>query len=175
MKVRLIFLSLLFLVSCKPYQDPQPFTDPRIVNKYCNIPSAINYNWNFPGIPEDSVCVFPAQIYNGTYFYRDSIFNNAGLLLDQDSFLLTFTQLDTTRLNITGFCAGNTISATASRYFKFNIDTIVGYGQLLCQSTDTIYGRGSKLDLYDTLHIKMSYEVATDTGIIYHAGTATKQ
>ncbi len=175
MTIRLLFLSMFFLLSCKRYKDPQPFTDPRIVNKYCNIPSAINYNWSFPGIPDDSMCIFPAQIYSGTYFYRDSIYNSTGLLLNQDSFLLTFTQLDTTRLRITGFCGTDSLKATANRYYKFTIDSLVGYGQLLCQPTDTIYGRGSKFDLNDTLTIRMSYEVATDTGIVYHAGTATKQ
>ncbi len=175
MKIRLITLSILFLLSCKGYKDPAPFTDPRIVNKYCNTPSAINYNWNFPGVPDSTTCIFPAQIYSGNYFYRDSIFNSSGLLLNEDSFPLTFIQIDTTRLKIIGFCTGDTIHATATRFYKFIIDTVVGRGQLFCNPLDTISGNGSKFDLTDTLNIKLVYEVATDTGIVYHAGTATKQ
>lgn len=174
MKIRLLLFALLIMTACKRYKDPAPFTDPRIVNHYCNIPSAINYNWDFPGVPDDSVCIFPAQIYNGNYFYRDSLFNSTGLLLSQDSFPLTFTQLDSTRLTITGFCPGNTIHATATRFFKFTIDSVAKNGQVLC-SNDTISGKGSKIDIYDTTQIKLIYEVATDSGIIYHAGTATKQ
>lgn len=172
--IRLLALILLFS-ACKRYKDPAPFTDPRIVNKYCNIPSAINYNWNFPGVPDDSQCIFPAQIYTGTYFYHDSIYNNAGLFLYDDTLFLTFSQLDTTRMHITGFCPGNTLKATASRYFRFTIDTLVGNGQLLCNPSDTISGKGSKFDLSDTTTIRLSYEVATDTGVVYHAGTAIKQ
>ena len=175
MKIQHLFVLILLFLSCKKYKDPDPFTDPRIVNKYCNIPSAINYNWNFPGIPDDSQCVFPAQIYNGSYFYHDSIYNNAGLLLSEDSFVLNFTQIDTTRLQITGFCPGNTIFAKATRFYKFTIDSIAGNGQLLCNITDTLAGKGSKFDLSDTTTIQLEYTVYTDTGIIYHAGTAIKQ
>jgi hypothetical protein len=173
-KFLIIIISLITFISCKKYKDPDPFTDPRIVNKYCNTPSAINYNWNFPGIPDSTTCIFPAQIYHGNYFYRDSTFNNAGLFLDEDSFNLTFIQVDTTRLRIVGFCSTDTIRATANRFYKFTIDSVAKYGQLLCSPTDTISGKGSKFDLSDTTTIKLIYQVATDTGIIYHSGTATK-
>lgn len=175
MRFRFLFIPLLFLISCEGYKDPAPFTDPRIVNKYCNIPSAINYNWNFPGVPDDSVCVFPAQIYTGTYFYRDSIYNTTGLLLDQDSFYVTFNQVDTTRLQITGLCPGLILTAKANRYYHFNLDSIAGNGQFFCAGTDTIMGGGSKTDLWDTTHIHLNYEVHTDTSILVHSGTAIKQ
>ena len=175
MKYRLLFVLLLLTAACKRYKDPAPFTDPRIQDKYCNIPSAINYNWNFPGIPNDSVCIFPAQIYKGTYFFRDSITDSSGNLLTRDSFYLTFTQIDTTRLFITGFCPNDTIRATANRFFRFTLDTLIGYGQALCNPADTIFGHGSKVDLNDTTTIRLSYQIASDTGLVYHIGTAIKQ
>lgn len=161
------------MLSCKRYKDPAPFTDPRIVNEYCNIPSAINYNWNFPGIPNDSTCIFPAEIYAGNYFFRDSIFNNAGTFLDQDSFPIVFAQLNDSNMTISGFCPGNLLHATASRFLKFTIDTVIGNGQALCNA-DTIEGGGLKYGLSDSA-IKLVYQVNTDTGIYYHAGTAIKQ
>jgi hypothetical protein len=170
----LLLFPLLF-AACEGYKDPAPFTDPRIINNYCNIPSAINYNWNFPGIPNDSVCVFPAQIYQGNYRFYDSVFNTTGLLLEEDTLDLTFTQLDTTRLLINGFCAGLTLKATANRFFKFTLDSLAGNGQLFCTSTDTLLGGGSKTDLSDTLKMQLSFELITPTGTFLHTGTAIKQ
>jgi len=172
---RSYWLLILILGACKGYKDPAPFTDPRIVTPYCNTPSAINYNWNFPGIPDESVCVYPAEIYSGTYFYRDSIKNSSGLLLSQDSFYLHFTQIDTVRLKIEGFCTGKEFTAHANRYFKFTIDSVAGNGQLLCNGTDTLMGIGTKTDLWDSLQIRLNYEVHSDTAIYYHNGTAIKQ
>jgi len=78
-------------------------------------------------------------------------------------------------MTIEGFCPGNVIHATATRFFKFTIDSLVGNGQLLCNTADTIMGRGSKFDIYDTTTIKLTYDVGTDSNVIYHSGTAIKQ
>ena len=169
----LCILCLLF--SCKPYQDSDPFTDPRLVNKYCNIPSAINYNWNFPGVEDNSTCIFPAQLFSGNYFYRDSIYNSTGLPIGYDSFPLVFTAIDTTRLRIDGFCTGPAITAKANRYYKLVLDSVIKNGQVLCGMPDTISGRGSKTDIYDTTSIKLIYETSNDSTIHFHVGTATKQ
>ncbi len=168
-------LPLLFLLACKGYKDPAPFTDPRIVNPYCNNPSAINYNWNFPGIPNDSVCIFPADIFGGTYFYHDSIFNATGLLLNEDSFYITLHQIDTTHLTIEGFCTGKVFTARANRFGAFTLDSIQGSGQFLCNGIDTLMGGGSKFDIWDTLSLHLQYQVHSDTAVVYHAGTAIKQ
>ena len=175
MKIKLLFIVTFFALSCKKYKDPDPFTDPRINNKFCNIPSAVNYNWNFPGVEDNTTCIFPAQIYNGTYFYHDSTLNSTGLVINEDSFYLHFLQIDSTKLKIIGFCANDTIEATATRFYKFTIDSVVKNGQVLCGSSDTIAGKGSKFDLSDTTTIRLQYTIATDSGVITHAGTAIKQ
>jgi hypothetical protein len=175
MYLRLSLLSILFLVSCKKYKDPAPFTDDRIKNKYCNDPSAINYNWDFPGIPDNTVCIYPADIFKGNYFYRDSILNLEGGVLKTDSFPITITQLDSTHLTIAGFCGSNSHSAKATRFFSFVLDSLVGYGQVFCNNKDTISGGGSKFSLSDTSTIQFDYILQTDTGVVIHQGTATKQ
>ena len=167
----IIFIFCFF--GCKRYEDPAPFTDPRIANKYCNTPSAINYNWNFPGVPDSTTCIFPAEIFNGTYLFHDSIFNSVDTFLSSSTYPLTFDDIDTSHFNVTGFCTGITIKATANRYFKFTIDTLVGNGQALCLN-DTISGKGSKNFITDTT-IHLEFEVLNDTGTVYHAGTAFKQ
>ncbi|MBL7765263.1 MAG: hypothetical protein JNJ58_04170 [Chitinophagaceae bacterium] len=174
MRNGLLFILLLTALACKRYKDPAPFTDSRIKNKYCNDPAAINYNWDFPGIPDNSVCIYPAQIYQGSYFYRDSIFNAAGTLLAQDSFNISIIQIDSTHLTISGFCDTTKYTARATRYYTFTLDSLLGNGQLYCNNKDTIAGKGIKNGIGDTSFLKLIYTLQTDTGVSYHSGTATK-
>jgi hypothetical protein len=164
----------VLFASCKKYKDPAPISDSRLTTKYCNDPSAINYNWDFPGVPDNSVCIYPADIFKGTYFYRDSITNEEGSVLKTDSFTLSITQLDTTHLEIIGFCGTNIHTAKANRYFKFVLDSLAGNGQVFCNNKDTIAGNGSKYSISDTNTIKFNYQLLTDTGIVTHTGTAIK-
>ena len=175
MRYYLFVIVLFFVTGCEKYKDPAPFSDPRIVNKYCNIPSAINFNWDFPGIEDNSTCIFPAQLYNGIYKFYDTTYGSVGDTIATDSFLLTFTQIDSTRLRIEGFCTGTPITATANRFYKFTIDSLVKNGQILCGSADTIEGMGTKADIYDTTTLRMSYEISNDTLKIRHAGMGIKQ
>lgn len=170
----LLILITLFFTQCKKYKDPNPITDPRLTNHYCNIPSAINYNWNFPGIPDNSTCIYPAEIFNGNYFYRDSFYNSSETLVGKDSFDLFFNDIDSTKLEITGFCNAQTIMAKANRFYKFQIDSNTSKGQLLCNPLDTIAGVGSTSFIGDTI-IRLTYSVLTDTGFVYHTGIATKK
>lgn len=171
-----LLFSILAYVGCKPCKDPAPFSDSRISNHYCNVPSAINYNWNFPGIEDNTTCVYPAQIYKGNYFYRDSIFNAEGHMVGTDSFMLSFTQIDSTHLTITGFCGTTVFTAKANRFYKFTLDSLQGNGQYLCSTADTIAGSGSKTGLDDSTTMKLNYQVSKAIGGVFtHYGIATKQ
>ena len=172
MQIRI--LVLFILGACKKYEDPDPFTDPRIKNKYCNIPSAINYNWDFPGIEDNTTCIFPAQIYQGTYLFHDTIIDDLGAFVSKDSFYISFLQIDSTKLTVTGFCGVNPYMATANRFFKFTLDSLLGNGQQYCNQQDTIAGGGSKASLQDTNTIQIVYQLQTDTGVVLHKGTAFK-
>jgi hypothetical protein len=174
MRLALILFFGLALGACKKYKDPEPFTDPRIKNKYCNDPSAINYNWDFPGVADNSTCIYPAEIFAGQYFYRDSLFNATGEVVKTDSFPLSIQALDSVNLTISGFCASGFFTAKASRFFQFTIDSLLGNGQEYCGFDDTLSGKGVKSGIADTTLIKFTYQIQTDTGLIQHAGTATK-
>jgi hypothetical protein len=174
MQFRILALLLLFFCACKKYKDPEPVTDSRIKNKYCNIPSAINYNWDFPGVEDNSTCIFPAQIYTGSYFFHDTTIDEAGAFIRKDSFPVSFVQIDSIHLTISGFCGATAHKATASRFLKFTLDSLQGNGQTFCNSKDTIAGNGFKAGIQDTSTIQLVYQLQTDTGIVYHKGTAFK-
>ncbi len=174
MQIRIIALFLLFFCACKKYTDPEPFTDSRIKNRYCNIPSAINYNWDFPGVEDNTTCIFPAQIYKGNYIFHDTTITQAGEFIRKDSFYISFVQIDSTKLTITGFCGATPHMATANRFFKFTLDSLKGNGQTFCNNIDTIAGGGSKTGIQDTSTIQIVYQLQTDTGVIFHKGTAFK-
>jgi len=172
---RILLILLLFAASCKPYQDPEPISDDRINNPYCNDPSAINYNWGFPGLPDNSLCVYPTDVFTGNYTYFDTAYDAALNVLATNSYNLQISNVDTTRLLINGFCSGITIKATANRFLDFVIDSIHGNGQVFCDPLDTIIGGGQKSDFYDSLYILFNYQIESDTGLATHKGRAVKQ
>jgi hypothetical protein len=175
MPIRYYLLVFILFGACKKYSDPAPFSDPRINNPYCNVPAALNYNWGFPGIPDNSLCIYPSTFFSGNYFYRDSTFDIGMNFLSQDSFPITITVVDTSRVNISGFCGTNVLQAKTDKFYKIKFDSTFAYGQHLCSSTDTVTGGGSKKDISDTATIKFAYTLLSDTGVSYHIGTATKQ
>ncbi|MBL7773084.1 MAG: hypothetical protein JNM95_09495 [Chitinophagaceae bacterium] len=175
MRVATLLLMMVMAVSCKKYQDPPPYADPRLTNPYCNIPAALNYNWGFPGVPDNSICIYPSTVFSGSYFYRDSLYNEAGEVISTDSFPITITVVDTSKVNIVGFCGTNVLKASADKYYKLRLDSTFLQGQHLCDLTDTITGLGSKKGFEDTATIKFTYQLNESSGISYHSGTAVKQ
>jgi len=169
-----IFFILLLLAACKPYEDPEPITDPRINNPYCNDPAAINFNWGFPGVPDNSQCFYPADVFVGNYIWQDSTVNDDGIVLTFDSVFATINKIDSTRFEITGRCNAD-IQLTASRFLTFFIDSVQGDGQIFCRPTDTIIGNGSKIGVSDTTTFFMNYIVLTDTGTTKHKAKFIKQ
>ena len=175
MRNLVLWLTLMVIISCKKYKDPSPFTDSRINNPYCNEPAALNYNWGFPGIADNSLCIYPSTFFSGNYFYHDTIYDVSGNVLGQDSFMIAITALDTAKVNISGFCGSNILKATADKYYKLRLDSTFSAGQHVCSTTDTINGEGSKKGFSDTATIKLSYQIHDVSGTSYHAGTAIKQ
>ena len=169
-----IFIILLLIAACKPYEDPEPITDPRINNPYCNDPAAINFNWGFPGVPDNSQCFYPADVFEGNYVWQDSTLNDNGAVIAYDSIFSTINKIDSTRFEIIGRCNAN-VKLTASRFLTFTIDTIVGDGQIFCRATDTIAGSGMKVGVSDTSTFFMNYSVITDTGTTTHKAKFVKQ
>jgi len=168
-------ILLLFAVSCRPYQDPAPISDPRLQDsRYCNDPAAINYNWNFPGIPDNSICFYPADVFAGNYLWRDTVLNDNLTARSFDSTYVTLQKIDTVGLKLSGKC-GYEINITADRFLTLIIDSIAGNGQLFCRNTDTIIGTGIKSSITDTTTFTLNYTIHSDTGISNHKALFIKQ
>jgi len=185
-----IFLgALLLLISCEKWQDSKADSDPRLQDrKYCNDPDAVNFNWGFPGVPDSTKCIFPTDLYAGTYSFTDSIYSSNNLLdtlQSKTTYTLYIIPLSKKQFIVKGFCSSNdslfftagrtTYSASADSTFKFN-DTIKVYGQPLCRIADTLSGTIVK-NRYDTTNTQLfiDWKVISDTGTFYHRGTAIKQ
>lgn len=174
-KYFLVIFSSIVFIACKPYSDPSPIEDPRIINPYCNDPSAVNYNWNFPGIPDNSTCFYPSDVFEGSYIFSDSLVDAQLNVIDTSSYAIQILKLDSVHANLCNLCGTKCVSIRAFKYLEFSIDTIVGNGQVFCNSTDTVSGIGIKSSLQDSLAFQINYIIQTDTGKQYHIGTAVKQ
>ena len=179
----LLLVSTAVFFSCAKWKDPAPVNDPRLTNPYCNDPLAVNYNWGFPGKPDNTICFYPNSLFVGTYMYYDSVYKDT-LFLGADSFVINiaYVNSDTTHTKIlmNGMC-GHSLSLPALPGYQATVDTLVGdttttsAGQLnFCRLQDTLSGIISRdrLDSPTVLHI--SFQVASDTGLTTHAGSAKK-
>lgn len=179
----------LGLFSCKKWSDPAAPQDPRLnEKKYCNDPEAVNYNWNFPGQPDNTVCIFPADLYQGTYSFTDSIYNSQSVFdsaRSQQIYILRLVPVGKRHLRIVGFCGGtdslkftaerSTYRATADTTLFLN-DTTKVHGQLFCRTQDTLTGfvrKNQNDSTGKTIHFDL--RVVSDTGVYFHRGTAIKQ
>lgn len=170
-----LFLILLICFSaCEKWTDT-PAKDLGLTNKYCNIPSAINYNHGFPGIEDNAVCIFPATPFAGLYSFQDSIYDNADQLFLGDLLTLNIAALDSTRFTLQGFCANsNIIHFTANKYYRAITDSIIGQGtQYFCRDLDTLSGNVEYNIADSSLMIEL--QVVSDTSVITHKGRAYKK
>jgi hypothetical protein len=180
----ILFLSLMLVtaVSCKKWVDPAPVDDPRLTNPYCNDPIAVNYNWGFPGKPDNTVCFYPSDLFQGTYIYRDTAYQSqSDLYLSADSMVLDIVRISQTQIRISGLCAsGQELLLTAGAAYQATIDTTVGDsltiypGQFFCRTQDTVVGTFTR-DKVDSSLIYVEMVVRSDTGSTSHRGRAIKR
>ena len=180
----LLTIGVVVFVSCKKYKDPAPYTDPRLTTHYCNDPNAANYNVGFPGTPDNTVCIYPRDLFVGKWVYRDSVYQTeSGRFLFSDSFMLTISPVGSslTKIIVKGFCpSGANIYMTSSPIYEASIDSLIGdtttiyRGQTLCRIKDTISGSMTK-DRVDSTILHVAFQVVSDTGITTHTGFAKKQ
>jgi hypothetical protein len=183
-----VFIALFMVasggvfLSCKKYVDPAPQNDPRLTRPYCNDPEAVNYNWDFPGKPDNSTCFYPTDRFTGTYRLYDTVVRAAdALYLSSDSFDIYFSPSSHSQTRVTGFCGGSgSLQLSVSRTLIASIDTTVGdstttaAGQQFCRSVDTVSGTITRDPLNNTI-LHVSFNVASDTGLTQHYGTAVKK
>ena len=170
--------------SCKKWKDPAPTTDPRLTNPYCNDPAAVNYNWGFPGKPDNSVCFYAIDLFAGKYIFKDSMYLASGLYVGYDSLVLNISPVaqSHSKMTVTGLCgfSGSVVISMTAASYTATVDTVVGdtttlhRGQILCRIQDTLTGTLVK-DRIDSTLITVSFQVANDTGIVMHTGRAIKQ
>ena len=159
--------------------------DSRFDRPYCNDPFAINYNWNFPGTPDNTTCFYPIDIFGGSYMLTDSIYDADYQPDTVLKYPIRLFSLNSSRIKIgiTGFCDKDTLELTADRFYKAFLDSmdakINGFdaklsGQLACRTVDTISGYIQKSQS-DSNKLSIYFTIASDTGLSYHKGTAIKQ
>ncbi len=167
-----------WLAGCKQIENTYNDTDPRLdSNRYCNDPEAVNYNWNFPGKPDNAVCVYPADLFKGNFLFKDSVTREDGTLDSVAStrqYLLSIAAAGNNRVTLTGFCSQVLILTAPRTGFRATLDTTVVKGQLFCRPADTVNGSLQR-DLADTMGLKIAFTVISDTGTRVHYGTATRQ
>lgn len=176
-------IPAIVFIACSKYKDPpaaQP--DPRLADSfYCNDSRAVNYNWGFPGVPDNSICIYPVDSFLGNWVFTDTLYlpngDTAGTIIKN----LTFTSTEDTtltRLAVTGWCsnAGTPFYITANKYRLAEVDTMLGTypGQYLCNNTDTLNGTFNKnTGVVNTMKIELT--ITNAAGTVYHKGTATRQ
>ena len=173
-------LFCAFFAGCKAKEQSFPETDPRLGERaYCNNPTAVNYNWDFPGRPDSSVCIFPSDLFAGNYRFTDSIYFGGGELDSARSgtaYTLNIARINNTQMRLSGFCAGGqTVPLTGTRtQFRAVVDTVTLRGALFCRPADTVTGYIFRR-LTDTLNLSVEFTVYSDTGVNLHRGTLRRQ
>lgn len=172
-------LTAIGFYACSKYKDP-PNADPADTGRhYCNDSRAVNFNWGFPGTPDNDSCVYPVDSMLGNWVFTDSVFLPNGNFQDVFTRNLTFTSTEDTTLThmaVSGWCAGAPIAITATKYGLAYVDTLLdgSPGQLLCTTTDTLSGTFKKTEgIKDTLNISLT--LSNTTGTTLHKGTAWRQ
>lgn len=166
--------SVVLLEACQKYEDQPGVYDPRLTRSYCNDPAAVNYDYDFPGTPDNSVCIYPADLFAGSYAFQDSVYVD-GKLVKELPLLLHVIGNGQAKFDISGFCpGGSALHFTANRALFAYADTAVGNGQILCRVQDTVSGSITRT-LADTARLRIFLNVVSDTGITTHQGTAYRQ
>ena len=166
--------------SCKKWVDPPATNDPRLTNPYCNDPNAVNYNWGFPGKPDNSLCYYPTDLFKGTYQFVDSVYiASTSLFIYTKTETLQVYARSQTKLSIFGFCdAGDSLLLHATNNYIATVDSLIGdtltiRGQYLCRIQDTINGTITYSRIDSLLHVNL--QVVSDTGqTTLHIGKARK-
>jgi len=181
--ILLIILSTLAFASCKKWEDKAGEGDDRLSRPYCNDPEASNYNLDFPGTPDNSICFYPYEAFLGTYEFNDSSYYSTDYVYGGNRmYTLTIRRQDTSKrqLLLSGFC-GTDIRFTADKYLRAYADSTDHPtdstklpGQLICNPIDTLSGYMNFVNR-DSGILRINFTVLTDTGIVYHTGRAVKK
>lgn len=178
-----IYYAVLWLilgVSCSTYTDPEkPDIDDQLQNKYCNIPTAVNYNWNFPGKEDNSICFYSWDFYEGRWQFINDVYaaNNNVEKLYSDTIVLSFSKnaADTAKaeMQVSGWCGSGNFNILIDRFYIAKTDTMPnGFNyQIVC--LDTISGTLEK-NIMDTSTLSLKMSVLSPNGQFNYIGIGTK-
>lgn len=172
----LVFCCLAFY-ACKKWEDKTPQHDDRLNKPYCNDPQAVNYNSDFPGVPDNSICVYPVDAFRGEFLFYDSVFLGDNSFRFMSVYTIHIYALSNTKIALVGVCSPNdSIKLSAGKSYIATVDSSLNMpGQYYCRVLDTVIGTITKNTLTSTDSLKINFTVLSDTGITFHAGPAIKQ
>jgi hypothetical protein len=173
-------ILLIAIVSCNKYKDPpRKDRDERLDNPYCNDPIAINYNWGFPGVPNNDVCIYPTDPFEGSWIFTDTIYFSDSAIASIETYSLNFSPVHEdslkSKIAVYGWCSNEPFFIIADKFLKATTDTTDGglNMQIICNPPDSIYGSFAKYD-EDSLAMRINLTVNNQNGIRVHSGTAVK-
>lgn len=173
----LIITSTIFIACNKNNGQTKPDVDDQLNRPYCNDPIAINYNDSFPGVPDNSTCIYPEDKFIGSWQVTDSTFKMDSTFLSADSRTITIVSLgesskDKLKINRWNTCA-TPLFITANKFGKANIDNLLSSdsGQVLC--IDTMVGYFQLTDTNESV-MRISINAKSDISNYFHKAIATK-
>lgn len=169
------WLCIGLLAGCQKWED-KPAPPIELTKRYCNLPVAINYNRDFPGIEDNSVCIFPSGPYVGSYSFADSVFYpdvDTAVVFPVINF--TISSRNDTQIYINNFCTGgNQLAFSTNRYYRAISDSVIApEKQLMCRSLDTLSGTMEYRPADSSIYLE--FTVVSDTGTSTHRGRAYKK
>lgn len=167
-------------VSCSKVEEQQsPDISGQLTSHYCNDPDAANYNVGFPGIPDNSVCVYPYDKFLGEWEVHDSIFKADSSFHEViiRHFNIQAATFDTnkTAMMIHDWCS-TPIEIFCNKYGKAYIKNMLDYpdsAQVVC-SNDSIMGTFTLINNEDSA-MRISLINKNTVGHFFHKSTAVKR
>jgi hypothetical protein len=176
----LLCVIVAVLVSCNKNGDTiAPDISDQLEKKYCNIPHAVNYNWNFPGIEDNETCFFAIDFYKGTWMYIDTIKRSDESLVRIDTLILNFQPIDSDTsysvLNMLGWCGSERLVVRVNKFYMAQTDSFDGNlgWQKICNNQDSVHVSMRK-NLFDSTQLFINITQHTDTLTLYHTGNGSR-
>jgi hypothetical protein len=124
---------------------------------------------------DNSICIFPADLFAGNYTYYDSILDVVNqIYIPYDTMDITINKLTDSTMTIVGQCAATQLTARATKNYRFSLDSTSDKGQTYCTINDTISGAGIKQQFNDTI-FKYNYTISNNDIIQEHKGYLFKK
>lgn len=172
---------LLLLTACSKSGDKKgPDISDQLNRKYCNIPGAVNYNWNFPGIEDNSTCFFATSFYEGNWMFVDTVKSHDETVIRIDTLGLSFQKIEQDltyqKMHMTGWCGTESLIIDVDRFYLARTDSFdnnQGW-QKICNNRDSVFVEMRK-SIYDTTQLTINIIQYLPTSVLYHSGSGIRK